>query len=323
MSLDDPPMRPSAEGGQRSEAAVAQPTRRGRTSNPGDAAHEAALLNALRAFVREEGQERAIPPPPSFTPRQVVALALLSADAVLLYLLPDADVYNERFVDFLKKVLPWVFGSVLVIYVNRFRQWLLRWSAEKRWVLWTAAAGFVLLLLPQLPVFSVPLRLIPANAAVTLDGKARVVRHSASGEWLLVPGLRTFPLVVVDTIESGLVRAETISVGPGTILGGTLLHRSLDVSVTYPVQLWWRADTAEVHVIGPFPRWFRRLGHQLSGDTLVWPLREDRVVDNPVLLLPPGPYRVVFRSRHGCATGTATVTRRAQNPVRFVKIPCV
>jgi hypothetical protein len=141
---------------------------------------EAALLEALRRFVRQAAHQPEPPEEePSATKRvgrfQAVVLVVVVLDMVLLYSEFQEWFENPLFLLTLK-VLPWLLGATAFAYSDKVREWILA-QCERKWV----AVMAVLIALPLLIV-----RQGAFSVIVSVDSDSIIVKAADPNDRLVV-----------------------------------------------------------------------------------------------------------------------------------------
>ncbi|OLB14231.1 MAG: hypothetical protein AUH07_05140 [Gemmatimonadetes bacterium 13_2_20CM_70_9] len=306
-----------SEGTSRADTAT-EPTA---GSQPSD-----ALLKALRELIREEwGRplEAAASPGPSAS--QAIVLLFLAVDlALLLNLFSVPGFVGERTIEVAKTVVPLLFGSALVLYLDRMRHWLLTWCGHTR-VKWITISLVLPLLLPQILDYSVPVALVPERLELYLDGKPAAVERRGTVYVLSVPGLRPFQLKVRDpsggkeSVDSFPLTRWTVLQGTlsqAPVIGGLFSRSALTISTKYPVEIEWSGGAAVLEIAGTFSdRFLAQTTLQLQSRagarmTLRHDTDPDPEMSSDVLDLPPGRYDFTMRrARELCGVSDSTKTQ--------------
>ncbi len=187
---------------------------------------DAAILDALRQFVRSEARQPPSPPKPApvrIRILQIVILLVIVLDVVLLYGQFQNWFENPLF-KFALQALPWLLGATAFAYSNSVRTWIL--EECKRPFVGVIAVFFALpLLIIREPVFSVVATIPFDTVTVTADNSADKLAFrfvDATHVRITVPDLlRSYRIRITDEDQNHHPQGFGQDLGRWPIIKGT------------------------------------------------------------------------------------------------------
>lgn len=233
-----------------------------RNGNP----HEAALLAALRDFVKHVGDPEP-PPAKTISMTQWFVLLVFVLDAALLYSEVERWFDNPVFNVGLK-VLPWMLGASAFTSSERVREWLLAQSQRLRLGILAGLILLPLLILRQ-PLFSVKVQVHSASIGVSSADKDVSVHREGLTYSVRLPQLTQGYTIKVEDSQNDKSKPFQMTLSPGRVMRTTLSQipligrifgsSTLELSPLYEILTKSRREGAYADVEGPFQQGFFQL----------------------------------------------------------------
>lgn len=234
-----------------------------RSETPADSPQEAALLAALRDFVKHVGDPEP-PPAKTISLAQWFVLIVFVLDTALLYSELERWFDNPVFTISLK-VLPWVLGASAFTSSERVRVWVLAQSRRVGLGIMAAVLLLPLLILRQ-PLFSVRVQVDSASIGVSgVDKFISVYREDRTFSVRLPELTKSYTIKVEDN-QNPNSKPFLLALAPARVIRATLAQapligrifgqRTIFLSPLYEILTKSRKQGAYADVEGRFQEGF-------------------------------------------------------------------
>jgi hypothetical protein len=216
----------------------------------------AALVEAVRALVREELDRPAPPITPVQSPtwRDGFWLLVFVVNVVFFVDLIPEKWSKHPALEMLGRILPWLGGGTFVLGATWFRERLLAFSRSRRFMV-TMAAACVPLLLLQVRFVSLRPKIDPPDSPFYVDGALQTPQQGTfQGQariWLRLTG-HAFKIQPHDS--GGKTAERAIEWGWTRLLGAWLGNHQPQWALVYPLTITTDGEGCKVHIAKSNPK---------------------------------------------------------------------